>query len=60
MKVYEYGIGNERTFAMFQCAAEPWWGVEASAKEMARDCHGCLFIADGHDEQGTTLLCVES
>ena len=60
MKVYEYGIGNERTFAMFQCAAEPWWVFEASAKEMARDYHVYLFIADGHDEQGTTFLSIET
>ena len=59
MKVYEYGIENERTFAMFQCAAEPWWVFEASAKEMARDYHVYLFIADGHDEQGTTFTSIE-
>ena len=59
MKVYEYGIGNERTFAMFQCAAEPWWVFEASAKEMARDYHVYMFIADGHDEQGTTFTSIE-
>ncbi|MBR7011082.1 MAG: alpha/beta hydrolase [Oscillospiraceae bacterium] len=60
MKVYEFGIENERTFAMFQCAAEPWWVFEASAKEMARDYHVYLFIADGHDEQGTTFLSIET
>jgi hypothetical protein len=60
MKAYEYGIENERTFAMFQCAAEPWWAFEASAKEMARDYHVYLFIADGHDEQGTTFLSIET
>ena len=43
MKVYEYGTENERTFAMFQCAAEPWWVFEASAKEIARDYHVYLF-----------------
>ena len=59
MKVYEFGIENERAFAMFQCAAEPWWVFEASAKEMARDYHVYLFIADGHDEQGTTFTSIE-
>ena len=59
MKVYEYGTENEKTFVMFQCAAEPWWVFEASAREMARDYHVCLFIADGHDELGTTFTSIE-
>ena len=25
---------------MFQCAAEPWWAFEASAKAMAREFKG--------------------
>ena len=37
MKVYEFGKEHTRTFAMFQCAAEPWWAFKASAEEMARE-----------------------
>ena len=59
MKVYEFGEENEKTFAMFPCAAEPWWVFEASAKELAREFHVYLFIADGHDEQGTTFISIE-
>ncbi len=59
MRVYEFGTEQEKTFAMFQCAAEPWWVFEASAKELARDYHVYLFIADGHDEQGTTFISIE-
>ena len=31
MKVYEFGVQNDRAFVMFQCAAEPWWVFRASA-----------------------------
>ena len=59
MKVYEFGAGNGKTFVMFQCAAEPWWVFKPSAEAMARDWHVYLFIADGHDEQGTTFTTLE-
>ena len=59
MKVYEFGKEHTRTFAMFQCAAEPWWAFKASAEEMARDYHVYLFIADGHDELGTEFVSLE-
>ncbi len=59
MKVYEFGAENHKTFAMFQCAAEPWWVFKASAEAMAQDHHVFLFIADGHDELGTTFLSIE-
>ena len=59
MKVYEFGEENAKTFAMFQCAAEPWWVFKASAEAMARDYHVYLFIADGHDEQGTEFVSIE-
>ena len=59
MKVYEFGKEHTRTFAMFQCAAEPWWAFRASAEEMARDYHVYLFIADGHDELGTEFVSLE-
>ena len=59
MKVYEFGEAHGKTFVMFQCAAEPWWVFEASAKAMAKDYHVYLFIADGHDEQGTTFVSIE-
>ena len=59
MKVYEFGLEHKKAFVMFQCAAEPWWAFEASAKELARDYHVLLFIADGHDEQGTTFISLE-
>ena len=59
MKVYEFGAEQEKSFAMFQCAAEPWWVFEASAKALAREYHVYLFIADGHDEQGTTFVSIE-
>lgn len=44
---------------MFQCAAEPWWVFKGSAEAMARDFHVYLFIADGHDEQGTEFVSIE-
>ena len=59
MKVYEFGAAHEKHFVFFQCAAEPWWVFEASAREIARAYHVCLFIADGHDEQGTTFISLE-
>lgn len=59
MKVYEFGEKNPRIFVMFQCAAEPWWVFKASAEAIARDFHVYLFIADGHDEQGTEFVSIE-
>ena len=59
MKVYEFGAEHEKDFVMFQCAAEPWWVFEASAKALSREYHVYLFIADGHDEQGTTFISIE-
>lgn len=59
MKVYEFGAENSKTFAMFQCAAEPWWVFKASAEAVAKDYHVFLFIADGHDEQGTEFVSIE-
>lgn len=59
MKVYEFGEANGKSFVMFQCAAEPWWVFRASAEAMARDWHVYLFIADGHDELGTTFVSIE-
>ncbi len=59
MKVYEFGETHEKTFVMFQCAAEPWWVFKASAEAMAKDYHVYLFIADGHDELGTEFVSIE-
>ena len=59
MEVYEFGKEHEKTFAMFQCAAEPGWVFIPSAEAAARDWHVFLFIADGHDELGTTFVSVE-
>ncbi|MDO5107697.1 MAG: hypothetical protein Q4D39_05425 [Coriobacteriaceae bacterium] len=59
MRVYEYGTEHDRTFVMFQCAAEPWWVFKSSAEAMAQDFHVLLFIADGHDELGTDFVSIE-
>ena len=59
MKIYEFGMEHERTFVLFQCAAEPWWVFKASAEAMARDYHVYLVIADGHDETGTDFISLE-
>ena len=59
MKIYEFGKEHARSFAMFQCAVEPWWVFKASAEEMAKDYHVYLFIADGHDELGTEFISLE-
>ena len=59
MKVYEFGVMNEKTFVIFQCAAEPWWVFKASAETMAKDYHVYLFIADGHDELRTEFISIE-
>lgn len=59
MRVSEYGTGHEKIVAMFQCAAEPGWVFIPSAEALARDYHVFLFIADGHDELGTTFVSVE-
>ena len=59
MKVNEYGTEHEKIIAMFQCAAEPGWVFIPSAKALAQDYHVFLFIADGHDELGTTFVSIE-
>ena len=59
MKVNEYGSEHEKTVAMFQCAAEPGWVFIPSAEALAKDYHVFLFIADGHDELGTTFVSIE-
>ena len=59
MKVNEYGAEHKKMIAMFQCAAEPGWAFIPSAQALAQDCHVFLFIADGHDEMGTTFVSVE-
>ncbi len=59
MKVYEFGKEHGKTFAMFQCTAEPGWVFKPSAEAMAQDHHVLLFIADGHDEMGTAFVSVE-
>ena len=59
MKVYEFGKEHEKTFAMFQCTAEPGWVFKPSAEAMAQGYHVLLFIADGHDEMGTTFVSIE-
>ena len=59
MKIYEFGVNHEKSFVMFQCAAEPWWVFKASAEAMARDYHGYLAIVDGHDETGTDFISLE-
>lgn len=59
MKVYEFGNENQKDLVMFQCAAEPWWVFEPSARELAKDYHVHLMIADGHDEQGTEFISLE-
>ena len=59
MKVYDFGKEHTKSFAMFQCAAEPWWAFKASAEEMAKKYHVYLFIADGHDELGTEFISLE-
>ncbi len=59
MKVIEFGTEHEKTIAMFQCAAEPGWVFTPSAEALAQDHHVFLFIADGHDEMGTTFVSIE-
>ena len=59
MKVYEFGNENKKNLVMFQCAAEPWWVFEPSARELAKDYHVHLVIADGHDEQETEFVSLE-
>lgn len=59
MKVIEYGQGNNKTLAMFQCALEPGWVFDASANALAEDFRVFLFVADGHDELGTDFVSVE-
>lgn len=59
MRVNEYGAEHEKMIAMFQCAVEPGWAFIPSAEALAQDYHVFLFIADGHDEMGTTFVSVE-
>ena len=59
MKACEFGTEHEKTIAMFQCSLEPGWVFYPSAKALARDYHVFLFVADGHDELGTTFISVE-
>lgn len=59
MKVIEYGQENKNTLAIFQCALEPGWAFDASAGMLAGTFHVFLFVADGHDEQGTEYVSVE-
>ena len=59
MKVYEFGPENRKSFVMFPCAAEPWWVFKASAEAMAKEYHMILFMADGHDEEGTEFVSIE-
>ena len=59
MKIYEFGQEHDRTFVLFQCAAEPWWAFQGAAQAVAQDFHVFLVIADGHDEQGTTFVSIE-
>ena len=59
MKVYEYGQENDKIFVMFQCAFEPWWTFETSAKRMAETHHVFLFMTDGQDELGTDFVSIE-
>ncbi len=58
MRVCEFGIEHEKTIAMFQCSLEPGWVFYPSAKALSRDYHVFLFVADGHDELGTTFISV--
>ena len=50
MKVYEFGKEHTRSFAMFQCAVEPWWVFKASAEEMPKDYHNKTMIETGRCE----------
>jgi len=59
MKVIELGAENEKMIAMLQCAAEPGWAFIPSSQALAQEYHVFLFIADGHDEMGTTFVSVE-
>jgi len=59
MKVYEFGSQNKKRMVFFQCAVEPWWAFQRSAEMLAQHFHVCLFIADGHDEQGTDFISLE-
>ena len=57
--MYEYGKENRAVLLMFQCALEPGWAFEDSAREAARDFHVFLFVSDGHDEAGTDFISIE-
>lgn len=59
MKVYEFGKQNKKILVMFPCTAEPWWVFKDSAGLLAKDYHVLLFMADGHDELGTTFISIE-
>ena len=60
MKIYEYGIENEKSMLMFQCSAEPSWIFFPVAEEMAKDFHVFFAAADGHNpEEKSTFESVE-
>jgi hypothetical protein len=59
VKVYEFGEDNKETLLMFQCAAEPWWVFNPSAKAILKDFRVFLFISDGHDEMGADFVSIE-
>ena len=60
MKVYEYGIENEKTMLMFQCSAEPSWLFYPAAEAMGRKYHVFFAAADGHNpEEPGTFISVE-
>ena len=59
MKIYQFGKENQKIFVMFECTAEPWWVFKDSAGLLAKDYRVLLFIADGHDELGTTFVSLE-
>ena len=59
MKIYEYGKEKKEICILIQCTAEPWWVFDASAKEVSKDFHVYLVIADGHDESGSDFQSIE-
>ena len=59
MKIYQFGKENQKIFVMFECTAEPWWVFKDSCSLLAKDYRVLLFIADGHDELGTTFVSLE-
>ena len=60
MKVYEYGLENEKTMLMFQPSVEPSWIMFPAAEVMSRDFHVYLAAAEGHNpEEPGTFTTVE-